>query len=167
MAVLKKFRPRWWSNSRGQKPLTVPTLALVPPTNAQYDLRPLTLGQIDECWQLDQRCFLDGEAYSRDYNEVKRLGDARVRGAVSALAREWIERLREDVAEELEDGQVRYLSTSHPDRAAFLGDPANVELPLVYGGDRHDRRARALAGGVEARAATTRQNRRRASHRQP
>ena len=44
----------------------MPTLALVPPTNAHYDLRPLTMGQIDECWQLDQRCFLDGEAYSRD-----------------------------------------------------------------------------------------------------
>jgi ribosomal protein S18 acetylase RimI-like enzyme len=66
MAVLKKFRPRWWSNSRQQSAVTVPTLALVPPTTAQYDLRPLTLGQIDECWLLDQRCFLDGEAYSRD-----------------------------------------------------------------------------------------------------
>ena len=66
MAVLKKFRPRWWSTNRERTAVTVPALALVPPTNAHYDLRPLTMGQIDECWQLDQRCFLDGEAYSRD-----------------------------------------------------------------------------------------------------
>ena len=66
MAVLKKFRPRWWSNNRERTAVTVPTLALVPPTNAHYDLRPLTMSQIDECWRLDQRCFLDGEAYSRD-----------------------------------------------------------------------------------------------------
>src|SRR6266545_6626205 len=66
MAVLKKFRPRWWSNNRQQSAVSVPTLALVPPTNAHYDLRPLTIAQIDECWRLDQRCFLDGEAYSRD-----------------------------------------------------------------------------------------------------
>ena len=31
-----------------------------------YDIRPLTLSQLDECWRLDQRCFVDGEAYSRD-----------------------------------------------------------------------------------------------------
>src|ERR1051325_8795294 len=66
MAVLKKFRPRWWSNSRQQSAVTVPTLALVPPATAQYDLRPLSMAQIEECWLLDQRCFLDGEAYSRD-----------------------------------------------------------------------------------------------------
>jgi ribosomal protein S18 acetylase RimI-like enzyme len=32
----------------------------------RYDIRPLTITQIDECWRLDQRCFVDGEAYSRD-----------------------------------------------------------------------------------------------------
>ena len=31
-----------------------------------YDIRPLTLAQLDECWRLDQRCFIDGEAYSRE-----------------------------------------------------------------------------------------------------
>lgn len=67
MAVLKKFRPKWWLNTRqGPAPAGVPTLALVPPVSAHYDLRPLTIAQIEECWQLDQRCFLDGEAYSRD-----------------------------------------------------------------------------------------------------
>ena len=66
MAVLKKFRPRWWSSSREPALGAAPNLALVPPANAHYDLRPLTIAQIDECWHLDQRCFLDGEAYSRD-----------------------------------------------------------------------------------------------------
>jgi ribosomal-protein-alanine acetyltransferase len=67
MAVLKKFRPRWWPNSR-QPPHQADhgNIALVPPINAHYDLRPLTISQIDECWRLDQRCFVDGEAYSRD-----------------------------------------------------------------------------------------------------
>src|SRR5258708_34265005 len=65
MAVLKKFRPRWWLNGR-QSPETQTSIALVPPINARYDLRPLTISQLDECWKLDQRCFVDGEAYSRD-----------------------------------------------------------------------------------------------------
>jgi ribosomal protein S18 acetylase RimI-like enzyme len=67
MAVLKKFRPKWWLSGR-QEPErgAAPALALVPPVNVHYDLRPLTIAQIDECWQLDQRCFVDGEAYSRD-----------------------------------------------------------------------------------------------------
>ena len=67
MAVLKKFRPKWWPNNR-QASLepSQPNIALVPPINARYDLRPLTIAQLDECWRLDQRCFVDGEAYSRD-----------------------------------------------------------------------------------------------------
>ena len=32
----------------------------------RYDIRPLTISQLDECWRLDQRCFIDGEAYSRE-----------------------------------------------------------------------------------------------------
>src|SRR3989475_12934232 len=67
MAVLKKFRPRWWLSSRQAPTHTIqPNIALVPPVNARYDLRPLTVAQLDECWRLDQRCFVDGEAYSRD-----------------------------------------------------------------------------------------------------
>jgi ribosomal-protein-alanine N-acetyltransferase len=31
-----------------------------------YDLRPLMVSQLDELFRLDQRCFLDGEAYSRE-----------------------------------------------------------------------------------------------------
>ena len=37
------------------------------------------------------------------------------------------ERLREEVAGELEDGSVRYLSTAHPDRAAFLVEAASED----------------------------------------
>src|SRR5207244_12758432 len=72
MAVLKKFRPRWWPNVRqphgreNVQQMPSSNIALVPPTNATYDLRPLTIAQLDECWHLDQRCFADGEAYSRD-----------------------------------------------------------------------------------------------------
>src|SRR3989442_1143952 len=67
MAVLKKFRPRWWlSNRQASHQPIQPNIALVPPINARYDLRPLTVAQLDECWHLDQRCFVDGEAYSRD-----------------------------------------------------------------------------------------------------
>src|SRR5437879_5485492 len=48
MAVLKKFRPRWWLNGR-QPPQTASqaNITLVPPINAHYDLRPLTISQID------------------------------------------------------------------------------------------------------------------------
>ena len=69
MAVLSKFRSRWWSTRPEEEPEqhARPNIVLVPsPVNARYEVRPLTVAQIDECWRLDQRCFLDGEAYSRD-----------------------------------------------------------------------------------------------------
>jgi ribosomal-protein-alanine acetyltransferase len=67
MAVLKKFRPKWWPNNRQSAAEYIHTnIALVPPADARYDLRPLSIAQLDECWHLDQRCFVDGEAYSRD-----------------------------------------------------------------------------------------------------
>jgi len=66
MAVLKKFRSRWWSQSDlpydPQKKEKTPT----PSWGTNYDIRPLTISQLDECWRLDQRCFIDGEAYSRE-----------------------------------------------------------------------------------------------------
>src|SRR5213075_3471615 len=37
-----------------------------PSWGTSYDIRPLTISQLDECWRLDQRCFIDGEAYSRE-----------------------------------------------------------------------------------------------------
>ena len=68
MAVLKKFRSRWWSPRRdAPEECGPPQIVLVPsPINARYEMRPLTIAQIEECWRLDQRCFVDGEAYSRD-----------------------------------------------------------------------------------------------------
>jgi len=67
MAVLKKFRPRWWLGNRQSEPSDAhANITLVPPINVRYDVRPLTVSQIDECWRLDQRCFVDGEAYSRE-----------------------------------------------------------------------------------------------------
>ena len=73
MAVLKKIRSRLFSSSaaaegagegghaEGQRAASRTSLA-----EAAYDVRPLTVAQLDECWRLDQRCFIDGEAYSRE-----------------------------------------------------------------------------------------------------
>ncbi len=65
MAVLKKIRSRWWSPST--EDYSVEHDALVPAAlGMRYDIRPLTISHLDECWRLDQRCFVDGEAYSRE-----------------------------------------------------------------------------------------------------
>jgi ribosomal-protein-alanine acetyltransferase len=66
MAVLKKLRSRWWSaqEPEGYSSELLPTPPAV--VGIRYDIRPLTVSQLDECWRLDQRCFVDGEAYSRE-----------------------------------------------------------------------------------------------------
>jgi [ribosomal protein S18]-alanine N-acetyltransferase len=65
MAVLKKIRSRWWAPSTEEYPrdaeLTVPAAV-----GMRYDIRPLTISHLDDCWRLDQQCFVDGEAYSRE-----------------------------------------------------------------------------------------------------
>ncbi len=65
MAVLKKIRSRWWTPSPEEYPrdaeLTVPAAV-----GMRYDIRPLTISHLDDCWRLDQQCFVDGEAYSRE-----------------------------------------------------------------------------------------------------
>lgn len=78
MAVLKKIRSRLFSmptesahevRDERAESRVAPTFAPPPTTTtteARYDIRPLTVTQLDECWRLDQRCFVDGEAYSRD-----------------------------------------------------------------------------------------------------
>ena len=73
MAVLKKIRSRLFAAAPEGAPRTEDyardageMTPHAPATTHQYDIRPLTLTQIDECWRLDQRCFVDGEAYSRD-----------------------------------------------------------------------------------------------------
>src|SRR5688500_20370169 len=66
MAVLKKFRSRWWSQTdppfESEKKQKAPT----PSWGMSYDIRPLTISQLEECWRLDQRGFIDGEAYSKE-----------------------------------------------------------------------------------------------------
>ncbi|HEX8180074.1 MAG TPA: N-acetyltransferase [Pyrinomonadaceae bacterium] len=70
MAVLKKIRSRLFSGraqaagAHGAPALGV--LEAAPALDPRYDIRPLTVAQLDECWRLDQRCFVDGEAYSRE-----------------------------------------------------------------------------------------------------
>ena len=66
MAVLKKFKSRWWSQSEIEYTSEQKEKAVTPTWGLRYDVRPLTISQLDECWRLDQRCFIDGEAYSRE-----------------------------------------------------------------------------------------------------
>ncbi|HKC64138.1 MAG TPA: ribosomal protein S18-alanine N-acetyltransferase [Pyrinomonadaceae bacterium] len=68
MAVLKKIRSRWWSQGdESVQPTDEREVKSSPSViEIRYDVRPLTITQLDECWRLDQRCFVDGEAYSRD-----------------------------------------------------------------------------------------------------
>jgi len=65
MAVLKKIRSRWWSPPADQFPVEAERIAPAV-VGMRYDIRPLTISHLDECWRLDQRCFVDGEAYSRE-----------------------------------------------------------------------------------------------------
>jgi ribosomal protein S18 acetylase RimI-like enzyme len=75
MAVLKKIRSRLFSAPAGAEArapaaagheAAAAVVAPARPEKGHYDIRPLTHSQLDECWRLDQRCFIDGEAYSRD-----------------------------------------------------------------------------------------------------
>ena len=68
MAVLKKIRSRWWpQGEEAPEPMAdYEAKTPSPILEVRYDVRPLTITQLDECWRLDQRCFVDGEAYSRD-----------------------------------------------------------------------------------------------------
>ena len=65
MAVLKKIRSRWWSQSSERYPVE-PERTVPASVGLRYEIRPLTISRLDECWKLDQRCFVDGEAYSRE-----------------------------------------------------------------------------------------------------
>src|SRR6185436_16639267 len=66
MAVIKKIRSRWWSQSETPAEFSSPQQEVAPAISFRYDVRPLTISQLDEVWRLDQRCFIDGEAYSRE-----------------------------------------------------------------------------------------------------
>src|SRR5882672_10659676 len=68
MAVLKKIRRRWWGSDQPadaelMHPAPLPDLG---DGVLEYDVRIMTTAHLDEVWRLDQRCFVDGEAYSRD-----------------------------------------------------------------------------------------------------
>lgn len=74
MAVLKKIRSRLFSSSNDAEERNAADDAVRLSVEGEasgvaaprYDIRPLMLAQLDEVWHLDQRCFIDGEAYSRD-----------------------------------------------------------------------------------------------------
>ncbi len=67
MAVLKKIRSRLFSSGAGAAPEGEASAdGAGPDALSRYDVRPLTAAQLDECWRLDHRCFVDGEAYSRE-----------------------------------------------------------------------------------------------------
>lgn len=71
--MLKKIRSRLFSSGEGgaedgDGARSKRGLYAVAPDPAaeRYDIRPMTSAHLDECWRLDQRCFVDGEAYSRE-----------------------------------------------------------------------------------------------------
>ena len=67
MAVLKKIRSRLFSSGAGEgEEAGADGAARAARAQSRYDVRPLTAAQLDECWRLDLRCFVDGEAYSRE-----------------------------------------------------------------------------------------------------
>ncbi len=76
MAVLKKIRSRLFAPApsaaqaaRAARALDQDTTAAkheAAATDTRYDVRPMTVPHLEECWRLDQRCFVDGEAYSRE-----------------------------------------------------------------------------------------------------
>ncbi|HYY97453.1 MAG TPA: N-acetyltransferase [Pyrinomonadaceae bacterium] len=70
MAVLKKLRSRLFPSGAGEGEAAPGGEARAGRAGAfveaRYDVRPLTTAHLDECWRLDQRCFIDGEAYSRE-----------------------------------------------------------------------------------------------------
>ena len=65
MAVLKKIRSRLWAPPSEEY---VEQQELMRPVavSGRYDIRQLTVSHLEDCWRLDQRCFVDGEAYSRE-----------------------------------------------------------------------------------------------------
>jgi len=66
MAVLKKF-PQSGGQITGvrQSSEPMPTSHWFRPVDARYEPAAAQRRPDDECWLLDQRCFVDGEAYSR------------------------------------------------------------------------------------------------------
>lgn len=75
MAVLDKWRGFWSSLQSGKIPKyesnsqsvsSRPAHQIIFDSTESYDVQPLTIAQLDELWLLDKRCFVNGEAYTRD-----------------------------------------------------------------------------------------------------
>lgn len=72
MAVLKKIRSLWSPgeavvNNYGAATKNRPHReAFASGAAPGFAVRDMTIQHLDECWRLDHRCFVDGEAYSRD-----------------------------------------------------------------------------------------------------
>ncbi len=66
MAVLKKIRARWWPVGSRPAENGAPSSDTIYSDSSEYRIDVMTIAHLDACWLLDQRCFVDGEAYSRD-----------------------------------------------------------------------------------------------------
>jgi ribosomal-protein-alanine acetyltransferase len=75
MAVLDKWRDFWSSFQFGKIPKHESSMQRVSPHPQPkiifnpiepYDIQLLTIAHLNELWQLDNRCFVNGEAYSRE-----------------------------------------------------------------------------------------------------
>ena len=71
MAVLDRLKDFWSGFPAGKirrEPFAELTTAFesANETARVYTIHPLTLAHLDELWHLDKRCFVNGEAYSRD-----------------------------------------------------------------------------------------------------
>src|SRR4028119_698222 len=75
MAVLDKWRGFWNTFQLGKIPkqeLKTQSSSPPPPSDIvfnpdeAYDIQPLTIAHLNDLWQLDKRCFVNGEAYTRD-----------------------------------------------------------------------------------------------------
>src|SRR5688500_17304879 len=66
MAVLKKFRSRWLSQSEAPYEAAKKEKSAAHSSGMSCASRPLTICQLKEGWRIDQRCFIDGEGYSKE-----------------------------------------------------------------------------------------------------
>lgn len=75
MAVINKWRDLWeflpFNKSVTRQDLAAPFVSSSFPDEIlnpaePYELHPLTLTHLEELWQLDKRCFVNDEAYSRE-----------------------------------------------------------------------------------------------------
>jgi ribosomal-protein-alanine N-acetyltransferase len=66
MAVWDRLRNWWWFSTPEKTKSSAAELPQIVAFDGRFELCPLTTRQIDEVWRLDRRCFVDGEAYTRE-----------------------------------------------------------------------------------------------------